>query len=326
MKHSRCHCLLGAALCLAVFHSSLTVFFGASTIVFSQLETGEGPGIGGAIDRIGTDGTGEQRLHLSENLHFPADIAFDPAGGLLYWITAGVGAVRSMLPNGTGFESFSVSGNSFSGSGIDGDFEEGILFYSDFGSGNPGAIYTSALDGSGLGTVNIAGLSNPTNLAVDPVNDHLYFSELIGDAADETSRIRRTDYDGSNSTVIVSGLLLPLGIDLDLVGGYLYWTDDRNPGGSDSTIERVELADLGNRDLIFQNTSANNIVFDSDENKIYWTTGGAVIQRTDVDNPVVAEDAVTGLTGPVAIALIPEPSRVLLVVLSFAAVMLRRRR
>lgn len=55
----------------------------------------------------------------------------------------------------------------------------------------------------------IINVNNPTGVAIDPIDDHLYW-------AVKSNKIYRSNLDGTDSTIIVNDVYFPLDIDLDI--------------------------------------------------------------------------------------------------------------
>jgi PKD repeat protein len=82
------------------------------------------------------------------------------------------------------------------------------------------------LDGSGTVTTvkDLAGMSG-VGIAYDTVHSKIYFSDFY-DADTPDGKIWSMNLDGTGLNSIVSGLLDPYGIALDIAGGKIYWADD----------------------------------------------------------------------------------------------------
>ncbi|MEM7048274.1 MAG: hypothetical protein AAF604_01385 [Acidobacteriota bacterium] len=159
-----------------------------------------------------------------------------------------------------------------------------------------GGIYSAGTDGSGPATV-VPSREKPHDLALDPVNGHLYWTEGISGGSSPTAAIRRADLDGSNLTDILTGQSGGIrGLDLDVAGGKLYWTDRAN-----ETISRADL-DGSNPEIILSSLDQpHDLAIDAGNGWIYWTEGvgsdddpNGKIRRADLDgsNP---QDVFTNL-------------------------------
>ena len=62
--------------------------------------------------------------------------------------------------------------------------------------------------------------------------DFIYWADFPG------GDIRRANPDGTGQQTLITGLPSPVGIALDVAGGYMYWTDYGNYGVSTEKVER----------------------------------------------------------------------------------------
>ncbi|CAG2245243.1 unnamed protein product [Mytilus edulis] len=103
----------------------------------------------------------------------------------------------------------------------------------------------------------------PAGVAVDGINDHLYWAENGG------YQIYRSNLDGSNNTVIIKLSSPPLDLELDIPNRLLYCTTD-NLGNEE--ILKCSLDD-GNCQVLFPTSQLGvNIAIDFEENRMYWTS------------------------------------------------------
>ncbi len=116
---------------------------------------------------------------------------------------------------------------------------------------------------------------------------------------DRNERIQRSNLDGSGVEDLVTGLLDPFGIALDVSGGKMYWTD-----GGTGKIQRSNLDGSGIETLITSGfRRPHGIALDVSGGKMYWTDSWRdKIQRSNLYGSGV-EDLVTGLLDPFGIAL-----------------------
>lgn len=109
------------------------------------------------------------------------------------------------------------------------------------------------LDGTGtLVTVkDVAGMSG-VGLVYDEVNSKIFFSDFV-DYTTPDGKIWKMNLDGTGAEAIVTGILDPYGIALDLVDNKVYWTDDNgnisrsNLDGTSPEIGIVNVVDGGMR-------------------------------------------------------------------------------
>jgi hypothetical protein len=188
------------------------------------------------------------------------------------------------------------------------------LYWADQASGK---IQRSNLDGTGVQDV-LAGLEDPSGVAIDPTAGKLYWCE---DGDDNVSTpddlIRRSDLDGSSPETLVTGLLNPQAIRLDPDGGKMYWGGFYCPGIQRANTNGTEV------ETIVPSVDGR-ICLDLDADMLYWTNyWDGEIGRSSLDGsgPTIILD---GLTYPKAIGVVPEPASLALLAIS-GLVLLRRR-
>ena len=114
----------------------------------------------------------------------------------------------------------------------------------------------------------------------------------------DTGIIRRADLDGSNIEVLVSELLSPSGLALDVAEGKMYWTD-----WGMGIIYRADLDGSNIKDLVTGLENPSDLALDVAGGKMYWTAGGmGGIHCADLDGSNI-EDLITGLENPSDLAL-----------------------
>ena len=148
--------------------------------------------------------------------------------------------------------------------------------------GPDGRLGRVNLDGSGFQTM-MTGMGFPTGIDVDPVNQHIYWTEST--TALNSRRIRRADLDGSNIVDIVTGLVGADGISLDLSASKIYWTNRTNTANN-PTVQRSDFNGSNVQTLIV-GPDATAIEVDSVGGKIYWTAGAnsptATLMQANLD-------------------------------------------
>lgn len=158
------------------------------------------------------------------------------------------------------------------------------------------------------------------DVALDTAGGKMYWTAPVN------GKIQRSNLDGTgleDTILIINGTMsdpefdaVPVGIDLDLVGGKMYWAarnicvqpcskvQRANTSGSSSSIKDsvqtlVQAVNLG-----------TGVALDVAQGKVYWAaTNDNKIQRANLDGTGV-EDVVTGLSGPEFIALDLDNSKV----------------
>ena len=118
-----------------------------------------------------------------------------------------------------------------------------------------------------------------------------------------TDKIQRANLDGSGVEDLVtstSGLIHPIGLELDLGAGKMYWSDD----GTDK-IQRANLDGSGVEDLLTSGLETpRGLELDLGAGKMYWVDSGTrKIQRANLDGSGVEDLLTSGLIGPTDLAL-----------------------
>ena len=110
------------------------------------------------------------------------------------------------------------------------------------------------------------------------VLSHMYWTE--GNTDYEDGAILRAHLDGSNVDTLVTGLDEPRGLALDMVVGYVYWTD--MVAGN---IYRVHLDGSNVDTLVTDLDDPRGLALDVAGGHMYWTVGkwGGTIHRADLD-------------------------------------------
>jgi hypothetical protein len=157
----------------------------------------------------------------------------------------------------------------------------GVFYYVDgdgaFVSGSPFEIWSSDMDG-GSAVMLIdeldPNLESVYGIAVDPINGHLYWTDPVA------GQIGRSDLDGANSAIMLTGLTLPKALEIDISAGRLYWID--HDGLSDVLLSaNVDGSDL---QTVASLDQTRHFVLDPEEGWIFYHTGGAnsvVIHKAD---------------------------------------------
>jgi low density lipoprotein receptor-related protein 5/6 len=170
------------------------------------------------------------------------------------------------------------------------------LFYGDV---NREVIERANLDGTGVETIHVGvPIDNPSGLAIDPVNNELYWSDHVYD------RIHKTDLDTNVTTVMVSaGLTNPFGLALDLEAGKLYWADTGI--GSPGKIQRSNLDGTNVEDLVTGLSNPRDVAIDFVGGHFFWPDlDDGAIYRAELDG----SDAgawLTDIGGSDAVAIDP---------------------
>ena len=234
----------------------------------------------------------------------PVDVAFDVAGGKMYWTdrnstdwrdSAARNSINRANLDGTNIETLVVGGPSVTEQ-IALDLSGGKMYWAEqqFDSNR---IRRANLDGTNVENI-VTGLTSPRGIALDLSRGKMYWTDL------GAGKIQRANLDGSNIEDVITGLDSPNFIALDLSSGKLYW-----PNWGSGKIQRTNFDGSNLEDIVVGLSNPPGITLDSFNGKMYWTDAeSAKIQRANLDGTNV-ETLVTGLKRPVGIALsIPQPS------------------
>ena len=160
-----------------------------------------------------------------------------------------------------------------------------------------GLLFLRSADGSGFAPMGLRGGKQQGSLSAVPLIPIM--SDGAGKiywTAANAGKIQRANLDGTGIEDVVTGLLNPNSLALDMDSAKIYWLD----GGS--KIQRANLDGTGVQDLV---TGVGNISAELavGGGKIYWATwNGNKIQRANLDGTEI-EDLITGLIQPYALAL-----------------------
>lgn len=185
----------------------------------------------GVIRRAGLDGSDVRTLVPS--LDQPMSLALDLQGGKLYWVDQGDTAkVQRANLDGSGVQDLVVDPVVQHPYGLVLDPAGQHLYFIDNATDK---LQRCDLDGSNVTDLKIANLAAPIELALDLSAKKIYWSDL-GEDGGPAASIRRANLDGSSPESVVTtanygSLAVPLGLDLDVANGKLYFVD----GGSGGT-------------------------------------------------------------------------------------------
>ncbi len=155
---------------------------------------------GGRIRRANLDG-GNVQMVVSGGVD---GLTIDPAGGKVYF-TQGSQIRRAHLDGSANELLFSLS----TPHGLALDVPEGKIYWTDFGSDR---IQRGNMDGSGaIETLVSGGLSLPVEISLDLTGDKMYWTDL------STKKVQRANLDGLMVEDVLTGLVNPFGISLDVV-------------------------------------------------------------------------------------------------------------
>jgi len=140
------------------------------------------------------------------------------------------------------------------------------IYFSDYGVD---LIEKLSLDGSGTVTtfLDVAGQSGP-GIAYDDVHGKIYFTDFT--TTDE-GKVWRVNLDGTGLEPLVTGLVEPYGIALDVAGGKMYWADETDADNI-GHISRANLDGTEREDLVsLDNGGFRGIALDLENRKMYYS-------------------------------------------------------
>ena len=275
----------------------------------------------GGVFRADPDGT-----HVGRLVHswMACGLDLDLASGKMYWTTSvsegDSGVYRANL-DGTGVETIATALRFTTSLAL--DLSHNKVYWANW---DRSWIRRANLDGTSAEVfISSIYLDSPTDLAVDPDGSRLFWTDYkVGHGG----RIRYVYTDGRGGTWdLVTGLAYPLGIDLDLERGKIYWTDVYT-----DKIQRSNLDGSDVEDIVTGLVWPHGIELDVAGGRMYWTEGYAnapvhKICSANLDGSDVRDLISEGLSYPQEIAFaVPEPATLSLLALGGLAIIRRRLR
>jgi hypothetical protein len=235
-------------------------------------------------------------------------IAYDPVEHKIYWTDVDNFMIRRANADGSCVENIITSGLGFP-SAIDVDPVGRKIYWGDQAD-KMQALWRADLDGSN------AELIVPTpfhrGVAVDAVNGKVYWTTSISQFKGE---ILRANLDGTDVETVVTSLdtsFKPADIELDIEGGFIYWTDYVVDIVRRSDLDSIHIQTLFIPPI---NHNPRGIALDLDLGHVYWgqdtdiITTQSDLMRMELDgaNPIVLiEDA--GLVNSLVYRSSPPPA------------------
>ena len=267
------------------------------------------------------------RTLVSSTGQGPDGIAIDVAAGHLFWTTMGVpadddGSLRRADLDGSNVKTIVPAGGSYTPKQLKLDLASQQLYWSDREGMR---IQRAAVDGSGLETLvtvatGAAARKDASNwcvgLALDLVHGFIYWTQKGPDdgMVGSLRRARLALPDGETAStrsdiqVLYQGLPEPVDLDLDVPGGYMYWSDR-----GDDTINRAALeipsgktaATRADRQILVRGVrEAIGVTLDLERGHVYYTSGASGrLGRANLDGSD-ARDLVTGTGALTGIAVV----------------------
>ena len=210
--------------------------------------------------------------------------------GTIYWTDSETDKIQRANLDGSQIEDLVTTGLD-SPSGLALDVAGDKIYWTDWGMDK---IQRANLDGSQIEDLVTIGLDGPSSLALDVAESKMYWADW------GTGKIQRANLDGSQIEDLITAVSTPEGLGLDLAAGKIYWTDT----GS-SSIGRANLDGSQAENVVVSGLGRprKGLALDPAGGKIYWTDWGAKeIRRSNLDGTQI-EGLVTGLSGPMGLAL-----------------------
>ena len=243
------------------------------------------------VRRANLDGSGMETLITG--LGDTYDVALDLVADKMYWVERFPASIRRANLDGSGVEDVTPPGDNGGPISIDLDLQHGKMYWTTFS--NQSRIWRANLDGTGAEFIysGVAPDEQLLGIALDAGGGKVYWTD-----SGDNPRIRRANLDGSGVETLFTGGG-PIGIDLDLVHGKIYWA-------SFDAIRRCNL-DGSAVELLVSTNFPFYVALDTVGGKLYWSGNGpGRIQRANLDGTGV-ETLITGVT-PRAIEVDPEGS------------------
>lgn len=268
------------------------------------------------ILRANLDGTGSEELVCNSGcannwggISFPRGIAVDTTAGKMYWTDAGTSRISRSNLDGTGAEDLicnsgctNNNANLLDPLGIALDLTHGKMYWIDNGTDR---VARANLDGGGYEdlicrtgcAINNSLILTPIFIALDVANGKMYWTE------DFSHRIVRANLDGTGYEDLIcqsgcthndASIVDPIGIELDLPAGKMYWTDNTS-----QRIVRANLDGSSYENLLCNSGCANNnssllgplgFALDLANGKMIWTDPSSVrIPQANLDGTGYAD-------------------------------------
>ena len=298
-------------------------FVDAAAIYWTQII---GPAGTHSIQRADSEGSGIETVVTG--LSHPRGITLDVGNDRMYWMEPGVLKIRSAKLDGSSPTDVVATNDGAAWLALDPN--ESKMYWTDsdgsaINSGQiTGRIRRANLDGTNIENLVTQNLVHPVGIALDLLHGKIYWTNLEHNF-DGTGEIQRSNLDGTNVENILTGIDEANSLTIDAIGGKLYWTDLRT-----KSIQRSNMDGTGLENVVTGLDSPTSVALNLSEGKMYWTNAGPpasenLIQRSNLDGTNV-ENVVSGNFFPWGLAIVPEPSSLILIAIGFAALSTSRRR
>ena len=186
-----------------------------------------------------TDLTSYRYVNKARNLENASAVDYHYDRDEVYWSDTTTHKISKSSFLGKSLKATPVLSNLGQVEGVAVDWVNNILYWTDRKNGT---ITRASLDGQNIKVV-LSGLGDPVAIALDPLNDKLYYG-VWGSG----SHIGRSSLDGSSVVSLISGVGRPTGLSIDFDKKRLYW--------GDVTTKQIEYASLTGtgRTVVYTNT------------------------------------------------------------------------
>ncbi len=224
-----------------------------------------------------------------------AHLALDAVSGRVYWSETAMARIRRIDVDGTNAQTLMTPGIVSPGAlGVDAG--AGRLYWSDAGTNSVHRVDLGGLNHQEI----VTGLTGPTGLTfilpIAPQSERIYWTDHTNFSIESAYK------DGSSRfTLLVSGLVNPLGLDIDPSGGKLYWVDQGT-----KKIQRANLDGTSLQGLVTTgNFLLEDLALDIPGGKMYWADSGSPnrIRRANLDGTSIETLLGSGIFGVRGIAL-----------------------
>lgn len=271
---------------------------------------------GSTIQRAQTDGSGLTDMVTGQ--FFAVGVAVDADAQKVYWNDQGnPGAIRRSNVDGTDIEDVTSSVRGARGMALDTTGQ--WIYWGDVAS-QYDSINRVRLDGTGF--EQLVSVGESSGVALDLGGGKVYWADRVG------GNVQRANLDGSVVETLVAGLGELQEIELDVVSGKMYITDN-GTGTSSGKILRANLDGTGLEFLIDSLNVVSGLALDLVNSTMYWTeTFGGTVKRASLDGSGI-ETILSGLNKPrfldladvpLPVTTVPEPTTVALLVAGLAGV------
>jgi hypothetical protein len=159
---------------------------------------------------------------------------------------------------------------------------------------------TTNLNGNGVGDVTFGGgklfalnANNGImafNIKESPITTQIFWAEDGGFGTPESGSVWRVNADGTGKVQIATGLNRSIGVDVDPVNGYVYWSEDGFGDGNPAYPSRIVRAKLDGSEptVLFSEvdhgfSSAQMLQLDVANGHVYWTDFTLGVIRGNLD-------------------------------------------